>query len=147
MKRLLPDGVARLLAARRDIARLLPRAGATPVVASAVVNVLLGLLPVLFVVAGALVLGRVPAAVQGGTGSPAFDTLIRAFVLAAAAFVGQQILAPVQQALGESMARRIDGRVLDELMDAATSTPQPPALPLGRLDGSPRRARTCPRWW
>lgn len=133
MKRLLPDGVARLLAARRDIARLLPRAGAALVVASAVVNVLLGLLPVLFVVAGALVLGRVPAAVEGGTGSGAFDALIRAFVLAAAAFVGQQILAPAQQALGESVARRIDGRVLDELMDAATSTPGIAALEDARV--------------
>ncbi|MCX0241731.1 ABC transporter ATP-binding protein [Streptomyces drozdowiczii] len=133
MKWLLPDGVARLLAARRDIARLLPRAGAALVAASAVVNVLLGLLPVLFVVAGALVLGRVPAAVEGGTGSPAFDALIRAFVLAAASFVGQQILAPAQQALGESVARRIDGRVLDELMDAAMSQPGIAALEDARV--------------
>ncbi|WP_331720326.1 ABC transporter ATP-binding protein [Streptomyces sp. NBC_00209] len=133
MKWLLPDGVARLLAARRDIARLLPRAGAALVAASAVVNVLLGLLPVLFVVASAVVLGRVPAAVEGGTGSGAFDALIRAFVLAAAAFVGQQILAPAQQALGESVARRIDGRVLDELMDAATSTPGIAALEDARV--------------
>ena len=42
-----------------------------------------------------------------------------AFVLAAAAFVAQQILAPLQNALGELMARRVDGQVFERLIDAS----------------------------
>ncbi|RIV40341.1 ABC transporter ATP-binding protein [Micromonospora radicis] len=107
------------LGKRWSIVRILPRAGTRLVVGLAVINVVLGALPVIFVVATSNVLGRVPEAVTGGTDSAAWRSLLAIFAVAAAAFVGQQIVAPFQNSLGELMARRIDGQMFDELMTAA----------------------------
>jgi ATP-binding cassette subfamily B protein len=74
-----------------------------------IANLLLGLLPVIFVLATSVMIGRVPAAVTGGVGSAERQALVLAFMLAAAAFVVQQILAPLQVSLGELLSRRIDG--------------------------------------
>ncbi|MFN8075375.1 MAG: ABC transporter ATP-binding protein [Kineosporiaceae bacterium] len=82
------------------------------------VDVALGLLPLGFVLATSTVVGRVPAAVEAGVGSAAWGSLVTAFVLAAAAFIGQQVLVPVQVALGELVARRIDVRIIDNLLEA-----------------------------
>ncbi|GAA1304276.1 ABC transporter ATP-binding protein [Saccharothrix xinjiangensis] len=111
------------LAARRDIARLLPRAGRGLVVALAAVNLLLGCLPVVFTVATAVVLGRVPAAVEAGPASGEWDSLVAVFGVAAGAFVARQLLSPVERAMGELVARRVDGRVFDELMAASLRSP------------------------
>ncbi|MEV1120307.1 ABC transporter ATP-binding protein [Actinosynnema sp. NPDC049800] len=110
-------------AARRDIARLLPRAGGPLVAALVGVNLLLGCLPVVFTVATAVVLGRVPAAVAGGPDSAAWDSLVAVFGVAAGAFVARQLLSPVERALGELVTRRIDGGVFDELMAASLRSP------------------------
>ncbi|MBY8847866.1 ABC transporter ATP-binding protein [Saccharothrix longispora] len=110
-------------AARRDIARLLPRAGGPLVAASVGVNLLLGCLPVVFTVATAMVLGRVPAAVDAGLDSGAWDSLVAVFGVAAGAFVARQLLSPVERALGELTARRVDGLVFDELMAASLRGP------------------------
>ncbi|GAA3458051.1 ABC transporter ATP-binding protein [Saccharothrix longispora] len=110
-------------AARRDIARLLPRAGGPLVAASVGVNLLLGCLPVVFTVATAVVLGRVPAAVDTGLDSGAWDSLVAVFGVAAGAFVARQLLSPVERALGELAARRVDGLVFDELMAASLRSP------------------------
>jgi ATP-binding cassette, subfamily B, bacterial len=113
----------RPLAARRDILRLLPRAGTGLVAALVGANLLLGVLPVVFAVATALVLGRVPAAVEAGSASPAWSALVTVFGVAAAAFVARQLLAPAERALAELATRRIDGEVVDELMAAALRSP------------------------
>ncbi|WP_367129495.1 ABC transporter ATP-binding protein [Saccharothrix sp. HUAS TT1] len=106
-------------AARRDIARLLPRAGGGLVAALVAVNLLLGCLPVVFTVATAVVLGRVPAAVEGGVDSGAWDSLVAVFAVAAGAFVARQLISPVERAMGELLTRRVDGRVHDDLMAAS----------------------------
>ncbi|GAB3007378.1 ABC transporter ATP-binding protein [Saccharothrix stipae] len=117
-------GVAReQFAARRDIVRLLPRAGGRLVAALVVVDVLLGCLPVVFTVATAMVLGRVPAAVDAGLDSGAWDSLVAVFGVAAGAFVARQLISPVERAMGELLTRRIDGRVFDELMAASLRSP------------------------
>jgi ATP-binding cassette, subfamily B, bacterial len=108
-----------LAAARLRILRLTLRAGVAPAVGLAAVNVVLGLLPVAFVIAAAAVIGRVPSAVHGGLGSAAWRSLVVAFVLAAITFVVQQLAAPAEVALGEMLARRVDGLVIDDLMTAA----------------------------
>ncbi|MEV8435868.1 ABC transporter ATP-binding protein [Actinosynnema sp. NPDC051121] len=113
----------RSFAARRDIARLLPGAGRPLVAALIAVDVLLGCLPVVFTVATATVLGRVPAAVDAGLDSGAWDSLVAVFGVAAGAFVARQSLSPVERALGELVTRRIDGRVFDELMAASLRSP------------------------
>jgi ATP-binding cassette subfamily B protein len=102
-----------------EIAALLPTAGYGLVGFAACLNVLLGLLPVAFIVATSIMIGRVPAAVAAGVGSAEWRDLVLAFVVAAAAFLVQQIIAPLQVALGELVARRVDGHVTGRLIDAS----------------------------
>ncbi|MGW2248838.1 ABC transporter ATP-binding protein [Kitasatospora sp. NPDC001660] len=113
---------ARLVRERLAISALTRRAGAGLIAADVLVNVLLGALPVVFVVATAVLLGKVPAAMAGGLDSPAWDSLLGAFLVAAAAFIGQQVVAPVRESVGELVARRIDGEVIDDVIAAATGT-------------------------
>jgi ATP-binding cassette, subfamily B, bacterial len=101
------------------IAVLLPGAGRGLLAGALCVNVLLGLLPLVFIVATSVMIGRVPAAVGAGVGSAEWRDLVVAFAVAASAFVTQQILAPLQVALGELAARRIDGRVIGRLIGAS----------------------------
>jgi ATP-binding cassette subfamily B protein len=96
--------------------RLLPDAGWRLVAAVVAVNLLLGLLPIVFVVATSVVVGMVPGAVAGGVSSPAWDELVRVFLVATGAFIGQQALAPVQAALNVRLKRTIDGRNLDRIL-------------------------------
>ena len=112
-----------LFRTRWRVIRMVPRGGPPLVAVALLVSLLLGVLPVAFVVATSVVLGRVPAAVAGGLGSAEWDRLVPGFLLAAAFFVAQGVLAPVQAALGVILARRIDGMVVDELMAAATRSP------------------------
>ena len=104
------------------IVRLLPVAGGGLIAALTAVNVLLGLLPVGFVLATSVMIGRVPAAVVGGVGSPAWHSLVTVFVLAAAAFLTQQVLSPVQGALGVAVKRRVDGELRDQTVNLAMKT-------------------------
>jgi ATP-binding cassette subfamily B protein len=101
------------------IAALVPAGGLGLTVVLLAVNLALGLLPVAFILTTSLMIGRVPDAVAGGVGSSEWQTLVLWFVLAAAAFVIQQILAPLQVALGELMARRVDGKVHGRLIAAS----------------------------
>ena len=117
------DRAAQVLRSYLRIVALLPSAGRRLLTALLAVNLLLGVLPVAFVVATSLMIGRVPAAVAGGVGSPAWNALVAWFAFAAAAFVTQQIIAPVQVALGELLSRRIDGQVYDRLIAASLQTP------------------------
>jgi ATP-binding cassette, subfamily B, bacterial len=117
------ENVPELVAGRWRIVRLLPVGGRGLVGALVLVNVVVGLLPVVFVIATSVVLGRVPAAVQGGLGSPAWGALISAFAVAAFAFVAQQLAAPLAGSFGELLARRVDGQVYDELMAASLRSP------------------------
>jgi ATP-binding cassette subfamily B protein len=113
-----------LVAARWNIVRQLPRAGAGLVAAIVLLNLLLGALPVGFVLATSVVLGRVPRAVRAGVGSPEWHSLVLIFLLAAGAFVAQQVFTPLSRALGELVARKVDGTVFGELMAAALGSPQ-----------------------
>ena len=101
------------------IAALVPTGGAGLVSLVIALNIVLGLLPIVFVVATSVMIGRVPDAVVGGVGSREWVGLVMAFIVAAAAFVAQQIIGPLQAALGELLARRIDGYVFDRLIAAA----------------------------
>ncbi len=107
---------------RWEIIQLSRRAGVLLLSVAVLTNLLLAALPVMFVVTSALMVGRVPAAVAGGLGSPAWDALMGVFLLAAVAFVGQQIVAPIRLSVSELLARRIDGRVIDEVMAASTDS-------------------------
>jgi ATP-binding cassette subfamily B protein len=108
---------------RWDIARELPGAGRGVVVGSLLLNVVLGALPVLFILGTSFMLGWVPAAAAGGVGSSAWNSLVIAFVLAASAFVVLQVLTPLQASLGELITRRVDGRAADRLIADSLRTP------------------------
>ncbi|MFB6887860.1 ABC transporter ATP-binding protein [Kitasatospora sp. NPDC056327] len=95
------------------VLRLLPRAGRATVAAAVVFNTAIGLLPLGFVYGMSLALDRVPQVVAqtGGWGR-----VVAAFGLAIGAFVLQQLLAPFQLALSETVARRVDGYCVRRLM-------------------------------
>lgn len=119
---LLRSKAARLTVPRLHIMRLARVAGPLLLTIDLAVNLIAGALPVLFTIAAAVVVGRVPAGVRGGVHSSAWNALLVAFAFAAVAFIGQQIAAPLREASGQVLARRIDGRIVDELMAAATGT-------------------------
>ena len=99
------------------LARHLSIAGSRLVGAMTAVNVALGLLPVAFVVATSVLVGRVPSAVQGGLGSGAWDDLVVAFLCATVCFAAQQILTPVQTSLRSVLKHRVDGHFHDRLIE------------------------------
>lgn len=112
-------GSAEVVRGYMRIAALVPSGGKWLAGALIALNMVLGLLPTVFIVATSVMIGRVPAAVTGGVGSAEWVSLVVAFVLAASAFVAQQIVAPLQAALGELLARRIDGLVFQRLIGAS----------------------------
>ena len=116
-------GTAEIVRSYLRIAALVPSGGAGLLSLLVALNLILGILPVLFVVATSVMIGHVPAAVTGGVGSSEWQALVIAFIFASAAFVGQQILAPLQVALGELMARRVDGKIHQRLIVASLRSP------------------------
>ena len=107
----------------RQIAGLLPAAGRGPVASTIACDVLLGVLPVVFVVSSSVMVGRVPGALAAGTGSARWSGVLTAFAVASAAFTAQQVLAPWQGALGELVARRVDGALFDRVIAASLRGP------------------------
>ncbi|MEE1940645.1 ATP-binding cassette domain-containing protein [Streptomyces sp. TRM 70361] len=107
----------------RRIVALLPAAGRGPVAAAVACDVLLGVLPVVLVVSSSVMVGRVPGALVAGTGSARWSGVLTAFAVASAAFTAQQVLAPWQRALGELVARRVDGALFDRLVAASLCGP------------------------
>ena len=112
-----------LIEDRVDLVRLVPQAGRLLTAGVALVNLVAGALPVVFVIATSVMLGRVPAAVRGGLHSSAWHSLLAVFAVAAAAFVAQQLVTPFAISAGELVARRIDERVYDDLMAASLRSP------------------------
>lgn len=101
---------------RLEIAGLIPRAGWRLVVPLILMHLLAGAAPVGFVIATSIVIGRVPGAVDGGVDSPAWDSLVRGFVVAAIVFLLAQIMAPAVTAVNARVRRRIDGQLRDEVL-------------------------------
>lgn len=113
---------AAAITARLDIWRIMPYAGWPRVVTLAASSLVLGALPVAFLLATSAMIGAVPAAVSAGVGSPAWDRVVTLFLYAAAAFVAGQVIAPLQQAVGVAAQRAVDARVRDDAVAATTSS-------------------------
>jgi ATP-binding cassette subfamily B protein len=126
------------LRARWSVIRLLPAAGWPLLGLLTAVDLVAGVLPVAFVLFSSDVIGRVPGAVEHGTGSPQWRSLVAAFLLASGAFIVQQVFAPLQTALGEVMKYRVDGRFHRTLITAALRStgigPMEDSATLDRLD-------------
>jgi ATP-binding cassette subfamily B protein len=101
------------------IARLASAGGRGLVATLVILNLVMGVLPVLFILGTSIMIGRVPAAVAGGVGSAEWGALVVSFVLAASAFLVEQLLAPIKVSLGELLARRIDGQIYRRLIHAS----------------------------
>jgi ATP-binding cassette subfamily B protein len=116
------QGVADVYKSYLRIAQLVPAGGRLLVTMLIAFNVILGLLPVVFILATSVMIGRVPGAVVAGVGSAEWRDLVLAFSVAAAAFLVQQVLSPTQAAFGELLARRVDGHIYQRLFDATLRT-------------------------
>lgn len=104
---------------RWHVLRHLPAAGKPLLLGLLACNLLLGLLPVTFVVLMSILVGRVPDAFSAGLGSPEWHSMLGLFLAGAASFVAQQLVAPLQHSMGELMQRRVDGHVRNHLLSAA----------------------------
>ncbi|GAA0826856.1 ABC transporter ATP-binding protein [Streptosporangium amethystogenes subsp. fukuiense] len=100
---------------RRAFARLLLLAGPAALGTSLAINLLVGLLPVGFIVWTSVMLAEV-STTASGTGPV---TVGAALALAVGAYILQQSLVPYQAALGEVIARRVDGGCVRRLMGSA----------------------------
>ncbi|MEU6073958.1 ABC transporter ATP-binding protein [Micromonospora sp. NPDC047074] len=96
----------------------MPRAGRRTLAVAVVLQVVCGVLPVVFAVSISVVLSRVPEAVGVELTSPAGRGLAVGLALAAGAVLVQQMLVPVQTAVGELVTRRVDGYCAQLLMSA-----------------------------
>jgi ATP-binding cassette subfamily B protein len=98
------------------VIRQLPVAGGWLLAALTLVNVSLGVLPIVFVFATSVLIGRIPAAVGHGPGSAQWDALVVAFGVASATFLARQVLAALGTFLGSVMKHRVDGWFRDRLI-------------------------------
>jgi len=117
-QRILVYARARTLA-RLRVLRLTADAGKPLVAAALALQVLGGLIPVGFVIATSIVIGRVPGAVRDGLGSADWRSLRAALLAAAGLFVLQQLAWPVQWTIGESIVARVDDSVAERLVAAS----------------------------
>jgi len=120
----------------------MPLAGAWSVASLVALGIVLGSLPIVFMVATSRMIGKVPDAVLTGTGSDEWDQLVRLFLVAAGAFVSQQILAPVQGMLGLIIQREVDGKVRDRAVASVASSVGIAALEDGETLSKFSEART-----
>jgi len=129
------------IVARVRIWKIMPLAGWWRVVALAGIGLVLGLLPLAFMVTTSAMIGTVPDAVAGGLGSAPWERVVELFLIAAATFVGGQILAPVQQMIGLAVQRHVDGAIRDQAVAAVTGSVGISALEDGEVLGTFSEAR------
>ncbi len=116
MRRRLASYWADAIEPRLFIVRQLPTAGWPLVTVVGVLNVVLGVLPIVFVVTTSVLIGRVPAASGQPLDSPAWSALVVAFLIASAAFFARQLLAPVVTSIGAVVKHRVNGVFRDRLI-------------------------------
>ena len=98
------------LAFRLSVLRVFP-CGGRLLAPTVVLQVLAGVMPVAFIVATSVIVGRVPAAIESGLDSPEWRSLRDALLVAGVLFVVQQVLGPLEFVAGISLAWKIDDRL------------------------------------
>ncbi|MFE2377233.1 ABC transporter ATP-binding protein [Streptomyces sp. NPDC059398] len=126
------DRLRRRLSRWLDIATLLRHVPPGIRLCALLLNLLLGLLPILFVITMSVLLHRVPTTLGGAEPGGWAGVLVVLFV-AGATFGAQQLLAPFQAALGELVVRHVDQRCRGELMRSALADAPAMALDDQRL--------------
>lgn len=101
-----------------SIARLLPLAGWPVLACATLISLIIGLLPLAFIAGTSVMLQRL-AGTGGAPHRPGdWVAVLAVFGLAMGALVIQNVLSPIQSALGELVTRRVDGRCIQRLMMA-----------------------------
>jgi ATP-binding cassette subfamily B protein len=101
-----------------SIARLLPLTGWPALVCSVLLGLILGLLPLAFIVGTSVMLQRLAGPGGAPHRLPGEGPVLSAFALAMGTLVLQSVLSPLQAALGELVTRRVDGCCIRRLMTA-----------------------------
>jgi ATP-binding cassette, subfamily B, bacterial len=114
----LGDHLSERVAFRLSVLRVFPYGGRM-LVPTVVLQGLSGLMPVGFIVATSVIVGRVPGAIEQGLDSPEWRSLRNALVVAALLFVLQQVLGPLEFVAGISLAWRIDDRLRERATAAS----------------------------
>ncbi|WP_211244072.1 ABC transporter ATP-binding protein [Actinospica robiniae] len=99
----------------REILAVVPRGG-LPALAAGALSLVLGILPLIFIVGMSTVLQRLPAVLAAPVGRRGWGPLVVPLALSAAAFVLQQLFTPWRTALGEAVTRRVDGTCINAMM-------------------------------
>jgi ATP-binding cassette subfamily B protein len=115
------------------IVRLAPAAGRRLLAVALVLQVLAGLVPLAFIVATSVVVGRIPDAVDAGLDSPEWRALRDALLVTGALFLLQHLMFPLQWTLSEIVAWRVDDEVRERIARAAFASPGIEALSDQRL--------------
>ena len=103
-RRPLPPAIAGTVA----LLRLLPRVHLARTISLAFVVLLDMLLPIALTVVTGLLIGSIPAAVEGGLDSPAARLTLTWLVVAGALFIALEVLGPAQEVLGMALGRYLD---------------------------------------
>jgi ATP-binding cassette subfamily B protein len=98
------------IAFRLSVLRVFPYGGRL-LLPTVVLQVLAGLMPVAFIVATSVIVGRVPDAIEAGLDSPEWASLRSALLVAGALFVAQQVLGPLEFVAGMALAWKIDDQL------------------------------------
>src|SRR6266496_2365160 len=102
-----------------SLAALLPLAGPWVLGWSLLTNLVMGMLPIGFILGTSVMIERLPLADSGRSATGMWTTVIFAFAVALGALIVQNALAPLQIALGELITRRIDGHCIQRLLTAS----------------------------
>jgi hypothetical protein len=101
--------------------------------------VFISVLPVLMLVAMGVMVGRIPATITAGFGSPAGDALVSSLVAVAILFLLSMLATPYHEMLGAAIKARLTYAMQHRLMTAVSSRS---ASPTWRT----RRCSTACRW-
>jgi ATP-binding cassette subfamily B protein len=115
----LADHVRDRLALRLRILALLRTVDRRLVAGALALQLFVGVAPIAFILATSAVVGRVPAAVDAGVGSPEWRALRDALLVAGVLFVVQQLSAPFQWAARELVEWRVDDAVRERVAAAS----------------------------
>ncbi|MEY2397505.1 MAG: ATP-binding cassette, subfamily bacterial [Actinomycetota bacterium] len=107
--------------ALRTMARILPQASAGFTVVAVALLLLAGLLPAAYTLLTGALVGTLPAAIRGGTGSPAAHRVDVLLVVIGATFVAQQLIGPLLALCVDALGRRLNGHLRARVMSAAAA--------------------------
>ena len=105
-----------------EILELVPTAGSGLAVFCACFNLVIGALPLGFLIGTSVMVQRIPAIAAQTAAHRNWGPALVALGLSVAALLLQNILSPAQAALGELVTRRVDGHLTRRLMGYALAT-------------------------